>query len=205
MRALLLVLVAIPVLSPRASHEVTAGGTSFSPKTVEVAVGDTVTWRNSGGTHSVRFDDGSYDSGEPTTAAVLGERTFTEAGSFAYYCELHGLPGGRFMSGTVVVGDAAAPEPVSVDGLTVRKRLRDGRLRGLVDVAPAGTDVTVEVRHKGARVGRLRGEASPGTTPFAVKLPRPLRERLADKGSLKVTVVVAAGDASARRTVTLRG
>jgi len=79
-------------------------GTSFSPQTVNIAVGDTVRWINDGGLHSVTADDGSF--GQPaTTAAFTFDHTFATAGTFGYYCNIHGFPGGG-MFGTVVVGGA---------------------------------------------------------------------------------------------------
>jgi plastocyanin len=75
----------------------------FTPATVTIAVGDKVIWKNTGGTHNVSFNDGSYKQ-PPQPAPPQGwvtpvERTFTTAGSFAYICDLHGPS----MSGRVVV------------------------------------------------------------------------------------------------------
>ena len=82
---------------------------SYSPSSVTVAGGSTVTWRwdsctgdGYGGqtctSHSVTFDDGgpSAASKEEGTFA----RTFASAGTFTYYCTSHGRTA---MSGTVVV------------------------------------------------------------------------------------------------------
>lgn len=84
---------------------------TFTPKTVNVAVGDTVTWRNkAGGFHNVVFDDGSYSShprGDATPWTVT--RKFDVAGEFRYFCSEHGNRGGVGMSGTVVVGGGAPP------------------------------------------------------------------------------------------------
>ena len=70
---------------------------SFSPATVELAVGDTVTFENEGQVpHTVTgddFDSGSMDPGETFTF------TGSEAGSFSYVCTFH--PG---MQGTISVG-----------------------------------------------------------------------------------------------------
>jgi plastocyanin len=76
---------------------------AFAPKTVTVAVGATVVWSRSGThPHTVTADDNSYDSGT-LRAGQTFEHTFTAPGTFPYYCDFHGGPGGVGMSGTVTV------------------------------------------------------------------------------------------------------
>jgi plastocyanin len=76
---------------------------AFAPKTVTVPVGATVVWSRSGThPHTVTADDNAYDSGV-LRAGQTFEHTFTEPGTFAYYCDFHGGPGGVGMSGTVSV------------------------------------------------------------------------------------------------------
>lgn len=82
---------------------------SYSPNSVTIANGSTVTWRWNSCTgdgygeevctaHSVTFDDGgpSAASREEGTFA----RTFSAAGTYTYYCTSHGRTA---MSGRVVV------------------------------------------------------------------------------------------------------
>lgn len=89
---------------PAATSAAKSGGTavavadnSFSPATVEVAVGDTVTFENEGQIpHTVTgddFDSGSMDPGDTFTF------TASEAGSFSYVCTFH--PG---MQGKIEAG-----------------------------------------------------------------------------------------------------
>jgi plastocyanin len=75
---------------------------AFSPSTVTIKVGDTVRWNLVGGSHTTTSGtsptpDGGWNqtlqSDPPITV------TFSEAGSFPYFCRFHG----DFMSGTVVV------------------------------------------------------------------------------------------------------
>ena len=101
-----------------ANQAVTAGGTSnsFRPGTVTVAAGESVTWTNAGGSHNVKFDDGAFEQpAAPSSSAWTVSRTFTTAGTYRYYCELHGGAGGAGMSGTVVVtspaGTTTGPSP----------------------------------------------------------------------------------------------
>jgi plastocyanin len=76
----------------------------FSPKEIKVKVGTTITWKNDGAKpHSATAVDSSFDTaifqpGESKSA------TFKTAGTFLYYCQLHGTPDGQNgMVGTVVV------------------------------------------------------------------------------------------------------
>ena len=70
----------------------------FTPSTVTVTVGDTVTWTNSGAiVHTATATGGSWDTGDiaPGASAAI---TFSTAGTFAYICTPHPT-----MTGTVVV------------------------------------------------------------------------------------------------------
>ncbi len=70
----------------------------FGPNELQVAVGDTVAWKNLDPfAHSVRANDQSFGS-EPLNQGDTFSFTFAAAGSFAYICGIH-----PSMSGTVVV------------------------------------------------------------------------------------------------------
>jgi plastocyanin len=87
-------------------------GNTFTPKTVSINVGESVTWTNqAGGFHNVVFDDGSYaQPADPDPAPWTVTRTFDTAGEYLYYCEQHGNQGGVGMAGKVIVG-GGAPAP----------------------------------------------------------------------------------------------
>jgi plastocyanin len=72
----------------------------YSPATVTVKVGTTVKWTNASvGTHTVTGVNG----GPSSKAFITGQSysyTFRQAGSFTYYCTLHGF---AVMHGTVDV------------------------------------------------------------------------------------------------------
>jgi plastocyanin len=92
-----------PVAIAAASTGVTISDFEFSPSSVTVNVGDTVTWTNDGPTpHSATSNDGVFDTGI-MDAGQSGSHTFTEAGTFAYICTPH-----PNMTGTVVVQAAAS-------------------------------------------------------------------------------------------------
>lgn len=86
-------------------EEKTVGGTTveikdfaFSPATLTVKVGDTVTWVNQDSVgHSATADDGSFDTGV-LSQGESNTVTFTEAGSFPYHCTPH-----PNITGTVIV------------------------------------------------------------------------------------------------------
>jgi plastocyanin len=82
-----------------------AGGTSvamkdikFSPSSLTVKVGQTVTWTNDDGVdHNVIAKDGTFKSGNFGHGGTFSWKA-TKAGTFAYSCTIH--PG---MDGTLVV------------------------------------------------------------------------------------------------------
>jgi plastocyanin len=88
--------------------DVTIGDNSFTEKELSVPVGTTVVWSHKGQRkHTVTADDGSFASGTLEAGATF-KQTFDKPGTYAYYCEIHGGPGGAGLSGVIKVGDAAA-------------------------------------------------------------------------------------------------
>jgi plastocyanin len=81
------------------SKSVSIGDNFYTPTSVTVSVGDSVTWANNGqAQHSATANDGSFDTG------VFGpgnsrSQTFNRAGTFSYFCTVHG----QSQSGTVRV------------------------------------------------------------------------------------------------------
>ena len=87
-----------------ASQSVTISDLAFSPASVTVLVGDTVTWTNSDPqVHTATSDDGSWDAGNIAANGGTGAFVFTTAGTFPYHCTIH-----TQMTGTVTVQAAAA-------------------------------------------------------------------------------------------------
>lgn len=104
------------------THTVTQSGNSFSPRDLTIAVGDTVEWVWTGGSHTVT-------SGASSSADDVGERfdallgssaplfsfTFTQAGLVPYFCRFHEFSD---MKGTVTVESGEEmldPDNVYVD------------------------------------------------------------------------------------------
>ena len=92
-----------PVARAAASTTVNIRDFEFSPSSVTVNVGDTVTWVNIGPTvHTATgsgFDTGNLAKGES------GSHTFTSAGTFSYLCTPH-----PFMKASVTVVAAGSGE-----------------------------------------------------------------------------------------------
>jgi plastocyanin len=91
----------------------------FSPQTLTVTAGDTVTFINLGGYHNVVADDGSFrcargcdddgqgGNGNSDNGFWSVRLSFPAPGTVGYFCELHGSPG-EGMYGTIVVEQQAA-------------------------------------------------------------------------------------------------
>ena len=117
--------VPILLLSAMASaenHVVTSSGMSFTPSTLAINAGDTVTFRNASGLHNAVSDPGSVTTfrcangcdraggnGNPSSALWSATVTFPTAGTVGYYCEIHGAPGGGGMAGTITIAAGTNP------------------------------------------------------------------------------------------------
>ena len=77
---------------------VTIADFQFTPATITIHVGDTVTWTNHGpSAHTATANNGSFNTGV-LQKGHSASHTFTTAGTFTYICQIH-----PFMHGTVVV------------------------------------------------------------------------------------------------------
>lgn len=100
-----------------------------------INVGDTVRWTWVKGNHSVTSATGQlefFDSGVIFTLQAAYEHTFTNQGTFWYYCQVNGFDNGdgtaSGMSGTITVRSVPAPAGAAVAigamGLVARRRRR---------------------------------------------------------------------------------
>jgi plastocyanin len=88
---------------------VAIGDNTFDPKELNVPVGARVVWTNGGQRpHTVTADDASFKSDTLNNGGAF-EQTFDKPGTYAYYCEFHGGPGGQGMAAVIKVGDGGAP------------------------------------------------------------------------------------------------
>jgi plastocyanin len=86
-----------------AGPSVSATDNAFTPASLHIRPGQTVTWVNNGQTgHTITADDGSFDSHIFQPGATYSH-TFTMPGRYPYYCTLHGAAGGYGMAGVIIV------------------------------------------------------------------------------------------------------
>ncbi len=86
---------------------------AFGPATLTVPMGSTVTWGNNGAApHTVTDRAGAFDSGIVDAGGTY-RRTFTDPGTFNYFCTLHPQ-----MTGTLVVTDATGEAPPAEEPAT---------------------------------------------------------------------------------------
>jgi plastocyanin len=164
--------------------------TRWSPDDVTIDMGDTVTWHNEGGFHSVKFNDGSFeDPAQPSSDPWTVHRTFDTPGIFRYVCWFHGAA----MPGVVRVRDATGQVPQTAPGLHVSasdeqtlKRLENRGLRARA-TCDNGCDITLKVSlspktakrfgfaKRRKTIGRASDSLAEGrTVPFDIELkPKP--------------------------------
>ncbi len=116
MSRFVIVVVAVVLLSLAASatvHTITANGTSFTPQFITIALGDTVRWTNTGGTHNVVHAGNPvlFTSGQPAAPNSptwpYSFSGFPSAGFYDYFCQPHA---GFGMAGMITVEQLDAPE-----------------------------------------------------------------------------------------------
>jgi len=87
--------------SPEVSHSVAIKNFAYSPASLTVVVGTTVTWTNSDPTpHTTTADTSapmSWDSGNLTSGQSYAV-TFSKPGTYAFHCSIH-----NYMTGTIKV------------------------------------------------------------------------------------------------------
>ena len=108
-----IVLAFMPTASA-AGHDVGISDFAFSPNSITIAPGDTVTWTNSDGTtHTVTGNNGSWGSGNLANGGTYTHQ-FNETGDFAYHCSIHSS-----MTGAVhVTSDGGTPPQPHNPGLS---------------------------------------------------------------------------------------
>jgi plastocyanin len=78
------------------THQVGISGFTYTPNTLTIAPGDSVSFTASS-FHPLRTDDDIFSCDANCT------QTFNTVGEFRFYCNNHGGPGGAGMSGIIIV------------------------------------------------------------------------------------------------------
>ena len=102
--AVLTVFIVSPALAD--NQQVQLEDNAFIRPAVAVKPGESVTWTypNNTETHNVNFEDGLFTNPPmPTMGFWTGTRPFTTEGTYRYFCQNHGGPGGQGMHGFVYV------------------------------------------------------------------------------------------------------
>lgn len=109
-------LLALSASALAAAHIVNVGGAQdvFTPQTITIQPGDSITFVNKGGHHNVVADDNAFrcahgcdgdgkgGNGNVNSSNWIASVTFGQPGNIGYFCEAHGAPG-QGMYGTVIV------------------------------------------------------------------------------------------------------
>jgi plastocyanin len=90
------------------SADVSVVNNAFNPSAITITAGTTVTWTwaSTARDHNVTPDPAGSEptrSGDLIDGPAIYTYQFNTPGTYRYYCELHGSPGGGGMSGTVTV------------------------------------------------------------------------------------------------------
>jgi LPXTG-motif cell wall-anchored protein len=155
-----------------ATASVSVGDNFFSPASVSVNVGDSVTWRNTGAApHSATANNGSFDTGV-FASGQSRSHTFTRAGTFTYFCTVHGASqsgtvrvastgggggggdGADASSGSSEAAAVASPDAAGTSTSLPATGFAAGGL-GLVGFALLGAGTALRRREKGGRLIRL--------------------------------------------------
>ena len=96
-----------------ANQAIRVADNNFTSPGVAVRPGESVTWTYPLGAgsdhHNVHFEDEQFQFPVTTSFAPwMGTHTFPAAGTYRFYCDEHGGPGGQGMSGIVYVNEAGA-------------------------------------------------------------------------------------------------
>lgn len=88
-----------PEQQTESDNEVSIQNFEYTPSSITIDSGDTVTWTNlDDARHTVTSDTGNELDSDLLSNGETYEHTFTEAGTFAYHCTPH-----PYMKGTVIV------------------------------------------------------------------------------------------------------
>jgi plastocyanin len=178
-------------------------GTFFSPDTLPVLVGDTVTWTNHDGmAHTVTADHDEFDS-EHLDPGAQFSHTFAQPGVYRYHCRIH-----RFMHGEIDVYAVALLGPnrsvrlgstVTLSGLvpgdvrsvTLEQQQADGSYIAVASASPA-SDGSFSFPITVSGPSRFRARAGDQLSDLVAVQPQPLVTMRLRRVDGRATVAIAA-------------
>ncbi|MCB0141858.1 MAG: cupredoxin domain-containing protein [Caldilineaceae bacterium] len=170
MTILILVVYKVPIKEAQAqqtfsAQEVLIQNFAYSPATITIDVGETVTWTNlDSAPHTVSADDDSFSS-DTLNENDTFSHTFSTAGVFSYFCQFH-----SFMKAEIVVNEA--PTELKMVWLPIVKRTDNA---GNASPTPGQGSTTPTATSTRTPV------PSATTTPTATALPSPTPTRPAEQ------------------------
>ena len=182
--AMLLAMSALPALA--ANFSVTASGLVFSPSSITINTGDTITWNNLFG-HTVTGNAANEPfCGSSTPPGGTCSVTFNAAGTFTYRCIPHA---GFGMTGSVTVNQAGTPPIVTITNPPSNALFAAPALVpvGIQATDADGSIVSVQVLTNGV------AGATDATIPFSISLSNltagsyAVRARATDNQGLSAT------------------
>lgn len=107
-------------MSPATEMTVTIANQAFTPHTIVVATGATITWKNDDSmAHTVHSQEGWFDSGNIAPGATFVWQA-GKPGTFRYNCDIHPT-----MEGVVIVLPGGAVAPLPFKGVPVDQVFKD--------------------------------------------------------------------------------
>lgn len=104
------------------NHTINSSGSTWSPNNLTIQVGDSVTWKNNGGTHNINGTTATFPSNPESfgdlntgTGWTYGYR-FNVAGTYNYRCDVHS----GTMTGTLVVQATASIEEEQIRNFSIK-------------------------------------------------------------------------------------
>ncbi len=160
-----------------AATTVSIGDNFYSPATVTINVGDTVTWQNDGAAdHSATADDGSFDTGVFRGGQSRSE-TFSSAGTIPYFCTVHG----QAQSGKVVVRSSGGGGGGGNDGGSGASSSGTSEAAAVASSGAAGSSTSLPATGFAAVLLAAIGTALVGSGSYLKRFerrgPRPRRVR----------------------------
>lgn len=128
------------------THFVTASGMSFSPNSLTIEVGDSVSFTNTSGTHNVNGTQATFPANPASFGNAIGTGwtygfKFTLAGTYSYKCDVHAA-----MTATIVVVDASGMEEKNTVSYTLFPNPTTNLLSIKIDESTSNGEISIVLR-----------------------------------------------------------